>query len=81
MLSFIEIIENKKVSLELQLAQSMKIHNIFNLNLLQKTSTDLLTNQVNEAIPPVIINNKEERKVVYILDARSYRFKLCYWVK
>ncbi len=42
-----EVIENKGVSVELQLPQSMKIHNVFHLNLLQKASTDPLTNQVN----------------------------------
>ena len=51
MLSFFEVIGNKGVSIELQLPQSMKIHNVFHPNLLQKASTDHLTNQVNE--PPL----------------------------
>ncbi len=38
----------------------MKIHNVFHPNLLQKTSTDPLIGQVNEPVPPVIINNEEE---------------------
>ena len=60
MLSPFEVINNKRVFVELELPQSMKIHNIFHLNLFQKTSADLLTYQVNELPPLVIINNKEK---------------------
>ncbi len=60
MLGFFEIIGNKGVSIELQLLQSMKIHNVFHPNLLQKVSTNPLTNQINELLPLVIINNEEE---------------------
>ena len=60
MLGSFQIIRNKGVSVELQLPQSIKIHNIFHLNMLQKASTDFLTNQVNEPPPPVIINNVKE---------------------
>ena len=81
MLGPFEVIGNKGVSVELQLPQSMKIHNVFHPNLLRKASTDPLTNQVNEPPPPVIINNKEEWEVEDILDARSDRDKLQYWVK
>ena len=81
MLGPFEVIENKRVFVELQLPQSMKIHNIFHYNLLRKASTDLLTNQVNEPLPSVIINNEEEWEVEDILDARSYRGKLQYRVK
>ena len=81
MLGFFEVIGNKEVSVELQLPQSIKIHNVFHPNLLQKASTDPLTNQVNEPPPPVIINNEEEWEVEDILDARSHRGKLQYRVK
>ena len=49
----------------------MKIHNIFYLNLLQTASIDLLTTQVNELLPPVIINNKEEWEVEDISNIKS----------
>ena len=81
MLSLFEITGNKDVSVELQLPQSMKIHNVFYPNLLQKASTDPLTNQVNEPPPLFIINNEEEWELEDNLDARSYRGKLQYWVK
>ena len=58
MLGFFEIIKNIKMSVKLKLPQSMKIYNVFYLNLLQKALRNLLTNQVNKPSPPVIINNK-----------------------
>ena len=75
-----EVIGKKNISLELQLPQTMKIYNVFHPNLLQKTSTDPLTGQVNEPAPPVMINNEEEWKVEDILDARSLRGKIQYRV-
>ena len=81
MLGPFEVIGNKRVSVELQLPQSMKIHNVFHPNLLRKASTDPLTNQVNEPPPPIIVNNEEEWEVEDILDVRSYQSKLQYRVK
>ena len=78
---FFEVIGNKKVSVELQLPQSIKIHYVFYPNLLQKALTNLLTNQVNEPPPLVIINNKKKWEVKDILDARSHQGKLQYRVK
>lgn len=72
MLSFFKIIENKKVFVELQLLQSMNIYNIFHSNLLQKISTNSLTNQVNKFLSFIIINNKKEKKVKNILNTKSF---------
>ena len=44
MLSFFEIIDKKKVFIKLHLLQSIKIYNVFYLNLFQKTLINLLTN-------------------------------------
>ena len=60
MISFFEVIWKKVISLKLQLPQAMNIHNIIYLNLLQKTSTNLLIDQVNEPVPPVIIDNEKD---------------------
>ncbi len=59
----------------------MKIHNVFHPNLLQKASTDLLTNHVNKLPPLVIINNEEEWEVENILDIKSHQDKFQYQVK
>lgn len=50
----------------------MKIYNIFHLNLLQKTSMDLLINQVNKLVLLVIINNEKKRKTKDIFDTKSH---------
>ncbi len=76
-----DVIGKKSISLELQLPQAMKIHNVCHSNLLQKSSTDPLTDQVNEPAPLVIINNEEEWEVEDILDARSHWGKIQYRVK
>ncbi len=76
-----DVIGKTRISLELQLLQAMKIHNVFHPNLLQKASTDPLTSQVNEPAPPVIIDNEEEWEVEDILDARSHRGKIQYRLK
>ena len=81
MLGPYKVIGNKEISIQLQLPQSMKIHNVLHLNFLWKTSIDPLTNQINEPPPPVIINNKEKLKVENILDTRSHQGKLQYRVK
>ena len=81
MLGSFKVIRNKSVFVELQLLQSMKIHDIFHLNLLRKASTNPLTNLVNKLPPPIIINNKEKWEVKDILDDRSYQGKLQYRVK
>ena len=75
MLGFFEIIGNKRVFIELQLPQSMKIYNVFYPYLLRKTLINLLTNEVNEPPPLVIINNKEKWERKNILDTRSYQSK------
>ena len=57
-------------SCQLDLPTSMKIHDVFHPNLLQKTSTDLLPGQHNDPAPPLIIDDEEEWEVDDILDAR-----------
>ena len=81
MISPFEVIGKKDISLELQLSQAMKIHNVFHPNLLQKALTDPLIGQVNEPVPPVIINNEEEWEDEDIFNARSLQGKIQYQVK
>ncbi len=76
-----KVIGHKRVSVELQLLQSMKIHNVIHPNLLRKTLKNPLTNQVNEPLPLVIINNEKKWEVEDILDAKNHQGKLQYQVK
>lgn len=50
----------KNISFELRLSHVIKIHNLFHLNYLQKTFTNLLMSQVNKLVPTIIINNKDK---------------------
>lgn len=54
----------------------MKIHNVFHSNFLQKLSTDLLTDQVNQLLPLVIIKNEHIQEVEDIPHAKSYQGKI-----
>ena len=81
MIGCFEVIGKKSISLELQLPQAIKIDNVFHPNLLQKASTDLLTGQVNESAPPVIISNEKKWEVADILDSRSFWGKIQYRIK
>ena len=64
-----------RLSCQLNLPISIKIHNIFHSNLLQKTSTNPFFGQHNYPAPLVIVDNKEKWKVYDILDARRKRKK------
>ena len=56
----------------------MKICNVIYPNLLQKTSIDLLTNQINKLALLVIINNKEKWEIENIFDIKNYQSKIQY---
>ena len=64
-------IGKKSILLELQLLQTVKIHNVFYPNFLQKALTDALTAQVNKTALLVIISNEKEWELKDIFDARS----------
>ena len=63
MLGPFEVIGNKRVFIELQLLQSMKIHNFFHSNLLQKAFIDLLTNKLNELCLLLLLTTKKSGKL------------------
>lgn len=59
-ISVFKVIKNKRILVELQIPQLIKIYNVFHPNLLRKVFRDPLTNQINDPPSLVIVNNKEE---------------------
>ena len=60
-------------SYQLELPHTMKIYDVFHLNLLQKAADDPLSGQRNIPPPLTVVNNKEEWEVDTILDAKRGR--------
>lgn len=60
MLSFFEIIKNKRISIKLQLSQFIDIQNVFYFNLILKALTNLLINLINNLLTPIIVNNNKK---------------------
>ena len=55
---------------QLELPHTMKIHDIFHPNLLQKIADDPLPGQQNIPPPPIVVNDKKEWEVDNILDTK-----------
>ena len=62
-------------SYQLELPYTMKIHNIFHPNLLQKAANDPLPGWRNSPLSPIVVDNKEKWEVDNILDAKHGRGK------
>ena len=62
-------------SYRLELLHTIKIHNIFYPNLLQKAANNLLSGQRNNLPPLTVVDNKKEWEVDNILDAKCGRDK------
>ena len=63
------------LSYRLDLPTSMRIHDIFNLNLLQPAATNPLPGQHNSPLPLIVVNDEEEWEVDNILDTKHGRGK------
>ena len=62
-----------RLSYQLELPHTMKIHDVFHPNLLRKAANNPLPDQQNIPLPPTVMNNKEEWEVDNILDAKRGR--------
>jgi hypothetical protein len=59
------------VNCQLNLFDSMKIHDIFHTSLLRKTSNDFLLDQILKSSSSIIIDEKEEYELNDILNFRK----------
>lgn len=75
----IEVVSPNAVRLELP--ESMRIHNVFHVSLLDLTSDDPYPGQRHEPPPPVEVDGEEEYLVDEVLDSRIFRRRLEYLVK
>ena len=62
-------------SYQLELPYTMKIHDIFYPNLLQKATNNPLPGQRNSPLPSTVVDNEEEWEVDNILDVKHGRGK------
>lgn len=60
MIGYFKVLRKKCILLKLQFSQAIKIYNVFHPNLLWKSSTNILTDQVNKLTLLMIINNGEK---------------------
>jgi hypothetical protein len=80
---WIESYKIKKIlrdACQLNLSQSMKIHDIFYTFLLRKAATNPLTRQIQLSSLSVVMNDEEEYEINNILNSRYHYDKLQYKV-
>lgn len=67
-------------SYKLELPNTMRIHPVFHVNLLEPYHEDKIQDRQPKELPPDIINNLEEYEVEHIIDSRIHRRQLQYLV-
>ncbi|SLM37987.1 Chromo domain-like [Lasallia pustulata] len=83
MLGPFPIVKKVGTSYELELPQTMKVHNVFHSNLLRKDPGDPLPGQIQEPPGPIITADGEEWDLADILNSRWHYGRLqyrCAWV-
>jgi hypothetical protein len=68
-------------SYKVKLPETIKIHNVFSLDRLQKDTKDPLLGQVNPPPPPIIVNTEQEWEVQEVIASRLVHDQLQYRVE
>ncbi len=81
MLNSFQIIESVDLFYKLKLSETMHIHDVFHSELLHSVVDDSLSNQKNELLRSIVINDEDEWKINNILNFQRYQRWLQYQVK
>ncbi len=81
MLDSFQITESVDSFYKLKLSETMRIHDIFHSELLCSVIDDSLSDQKNESLKSIVINDEDEWKIDDILNFWHYRRQLQYRVK
>ncbi len=81
MLDSFQITESVDSFYKLKLSETMRIHDVFHLELLRSVVDDSLSGQKNEPSKSIVINDEDEWKIDDILNFRRYKRWLQYRVK
>ncbi len=79
-IDFYKILKILKKACQLELSQSMKIHDIFYIFLLRFALIDFLIEQIQSSSSSIIVNEKEKYEVNDILNNHYHYNKLQYEV-
>ncbi len=81
MLDSFQIIESVDSFYKLKLSETMCIHDVFHSELLHSVVNDFLSDQKNESLKSIVINDEDEWEINDILNSRRYKRWLQYQVK
>ncbi len=81
MLDSFKITDSVDFFYKLKLSDTMRIHDVFHSELLRSVVDDSLSDQKNESLKSIVINDKDEWEIDDILNSRRYRRRLQYRVK
>ncbi len=81
MLDSFQITDSVDSFYKLKLSETMRIHDVFHSELLRSVVNDSLSDQKNESLKSIVINDEDEWKIDDILNSRRYQRRLQYQVK
>ncbi len=81
MLNLFQITESVDSFYKLKLSETMHIHDVFHSELLHSVIDNSLSDQKNESLKLIVINDEDEWKINDILNFQCYKRRLQYQVK